>query len=107
MHVSAHLFGMAAAGFFMTSIFGLINLKTKISLHAGGVGMLVGYIVAYSLNQSFLLVWPMILAILVAGLVIMARLYLNKHTPKQVYLGFGLGSLITFISDLVFVYLGF
>jgi len=106
VHVSAHLFGMAAAGFFMTLSFGLINLKMKISLHAGGVGMLVGFIVAYSLNQSFLVIWPLILAIIVAGLVISARLILNKHTPKQVYLGFSLGSLITFGSDLFFVSFG-
>lgn len=103
--ISAHLFGMTAAGFFVTLFFGLINLKTKISLHAGGVGMLVGFIVAYSLNHAFIVIWPVVLSILIAGLVISSRLILNKHTPKQVYLGFLLGSLITFTSDLFFIYL--
>jgi hypothetical protein len=104
-HISAHLFGMTAAGFFVTLFFGLINLKTKISLHAGGVGMLVGFIVAYSFNHAFIVIWPIILSVLIAGMVISSRLILNKHTPKQVYLGFLLGSLITFASDLFFIYL--
>lgn len=97
--VSSHFLGLAYAGLAMSLVFVAINLKTKISLHAGGAGMLVGFVLAYYLEQSLFTTWPIYVIVMVAGLILMARIYLQKHTPFQAYLGFVLGSLITFSAD--------
>ncbi len=48
------------------------------------------------MEQSYLL-WPTAAVIVVAGLVMSARLYLDAHTPRQVMIGgvvgFGIGFL--------------
>ncbi|MCD6068611.1 MAG: putative rane protein [Bacteroidetes bacterium] len=83
----------AAATILLTAI---INLKWKISAHMMGIGGLAGSILAVSLilGQNFLMWFCFI--ILAAGLTGFARLELNAHTPKQVYVGFSLGMLTTF-----------
>lgn len=102
-YISGHLFAMAYSGLCVSVIFMTINNWTKISLHTGGAGMLVGFLIAYSLEQSLLLDWPIYFVVGLAGLIISARLILEKHTPKQAYLGFIAGSLITFVLDRLFI----
>ncbi len=97
--ISKHFIGLAIAGISMSVLYGIINYWTKISLHAGGVGMLVGFALAYSFEQSLLTLWPLYGVVLLAGLILMARIYLGKHTPQQAYLGFVIGSFITFSID--------
>lgn len=98
--ISAHLFGLAFAGLGMSILFLFANQFFKISLHGGGAGMLVSYVFAYAIDQKVLIFWPLYLSILLAGIILFSRLYLEKHSPKEAYLGFILGSLITFIADL-------
>lgn len=98
--ISAHLFGLAFAGLAMAIVFAIINQFFKISLHAGGAGMLLGFIFSYAIDQKVLVVWPIYVAIILGGLILASRLYLGKHTTKQAYWGFIFGSLITFIADL-------
>jgi membrane-associated phospholipid phosphatase len=76
-----------------------INFAWKISAHALGVGGLLGAIMGvahiYLLNP-----YPLfITVILMAGLTGTARIILEKHTPMQVYAGFGLGFLCTFAAS--------
>lgn len=91
----------------------IINLFFKISLHAVGMGGLVGMILIimwlYSYG-SFTLNIPLIgmceisinlvlmLSILIAGLVGSSRLFLHAHTSKELYLGFILGALAQLVS---------
>lgn len=69
----------------------LINLKWKVSVHATGAAGLLGCTIGlFQLNQfgdTFLLS----LVLLVVGLVLSARLRLNAHTPRQVYVGAAVG----------------
>lgn len=103
VYISKHLIGLTIAALCMSIGFGVVNYWTKISLHGGGAGMLVGFVLAYSLEQSLLMSWPMYGVIIIAGLVLMSRIYLEKHTPQQAYLGFVLGSFITFSIDYICV----
>ncbi|SNS06219.1 hypothetical protein SAMN06295967_102317 [Belliella buryatensis] len=69
----------------------------KISAHMMGVGGLLGIILAYSLILTgFNLLYPVLGAIILTGAVGTARLYLNAHTPSQVWGGFLLGFLVCF-----------
>lgn len=94
-----YIYALPLAGVFVTASYTLINRWIKISLHAGGAGILTGFIIAYSLDQVMFEFWTIIFVILASGLTIMARLFLRKHSPLEVYTGWSLAVLITFLIN--------
>lgn len=91
------LFGTAAV---MLIAMG-INFRWKISAHMIGIGGLIGGIMGiaqiYALNP-----WRgFIIGFLIAGCLGTSRLILQRHTPAQVYAGFGLGFTGIYISSLL------
>jgi hypothetical protein len=80
----------------------LINLKYKISAHMTGIGGLFGALISLSCLIKFDMTLFYILTIVVAGVIGMARLYLQEHKPGQLYSGFLLGLIVQ--SGLFFVY---
>ncbi|MCX7985628.1 MAG: hypothetical protein N2662_01630 [Bacteroidales bacterium] len=75
----------------------IILFYWKISTHAIGVGGLMAItFLLYTRWQAINLNW-LIFSIIISGLVCSARLWLKVHTERQVYAGFLLGFLITFI----------
>ncbi len=82
----------------------LINLYWKISAHSVGisglVGFMLGIIFKYSEDQLF---YPFLLALVAAGALMSARLYLNHHSPNQVMAGSALGFSISLVATLVFL----
>jgi hypothetical protein len=91
----------------------LINLFFKISIHATGMGGLVG-IVLISMwlfsYGTFDIAFPLLghiqvsmslllmLSIITAGLVGTARLWLKAHTPRELYFGYFIGLASQFIA---------
>jgi membrane-associated phospholipid phosphatase len=77
----------------------LITLFWKISAHAVGTGGLLGFLfgIVYSFAAVELL-YPTLVCVLAAGLLLSARLYLNAHTPAEVGAGFLLGLTICFTA---------
>ena len=70
----------------------LINLKFKISTHAIGCGGLVALYTLISYREDLILFKGFLIGfVLVSGIVMWARLYLQAHTEKEVYTGFLLG----------------
>jgi membrane-associated phospholipid phosphatase len=81
----------------------IFTLKLKISVHGAGTGGMIGFLAAFSvLDPMNRLLIPLALSIVVAGIVMSARLFLNAHTPKEVYLGTFLGFTVSFFSTLIF-----
>jgi hypothetical protein len=80
----------------------LINTRWKISAHTIGIGGVAGVVlgVIYRLQVDLELVFFVV--ILIAGIIVYARLRLNAHTPAQVYTGFLLGFLIQLILMLLY-----
>jgi hypothetical protein len=70
----------------------IISLWWQISAHAAGIGGMIGAMagIIIQFGESSLM-GSLLCFILLAGLVISARLELNAHTPKQVAAGFLLG----------------
>ena len=98
-------YALPLSGFILTSVFMAINRWIKISLHAGGAGILVGFLLAFYMEQQSFVSWILPVAIIASGLTISARLYLNKHRPIEVYTGWTLGVLITFLTHLIYLQL--
>lgn len=74
----------------------VINSWWKISIHMMGVGGLLGSFLGFFYLHEYSSVNLLAILILVAALTGFARLYMGKHDLPQVYVGYGLGALISF-----------
>jgi membrane-associated phospholipid phosphatase len=72
----------------------IINFWWKISIHAVGSGALIALVVVLSIKMHTPLTWFLIPVIMASGLVMSARLWLNSHSPAEVWSGFLLGLLV-------------
>lgn len=72
----------------------LISLRWKISAHLTGMGGLCAFIAVLSTTYgaSPSIMWVLIAAVLISGLVGVARLGLGSHTPAQAGAGYLLGA---------------
>lgn len=74
----------------MLLITALISTFSRISLHTIGWGGLTALVSYLSFAQPDLS-WILAFVVVMSGLVGTARIYLEEHSPRQVYLGFLLG----------------
>ena len=77
----------------------VITLFFKISVHAAGAGCMLGFLMSIMLIfPEHNLMWTLIIIVLIVGTILSARLYLDVHTPVEVYSGFSLGLFVSFFS---------
>ncbi len=69
----------------------ILNLWWKISIHAVGAGAITALLVILSIIMQADLMVFIVAAILISGLVMSARLFLDSHKPAEVWLGYFLG----------------
>lgn len=79
-----------------------LNSVHKISLHTVGMGGLIGMIFNILPQTDFQMIGILIVAILSAGLVGSARLYLKAHTNREIYGGYLIGFFGQFFAYNVF-----
>jgi len=90
-------------GGFLSAILCLfITRKMKISLHAMGVGSLLGFLIGYFQTQAQFGMWIIYLVIAMGVITTTSRLILDKHTLKQTAWGYGLGFFVQLIT--IFIY---
>ena len=69
----------------------------KVSIHSAGVSGVLGFLtVIYMSSPTLQLKYAIATALIISGLVMTARLFVNAHTPKQVLLGWVIGFVICF-----------
>jgi membrane-associated phospholipid phosphatase len=78
----------ASLGVFISFI---INIYSKVSLHGVGAGALVGLVLVMTRYSTFDLRVVFVCTILLAGIIGTARLLLDAHTPRQVFMGYMVG----------------
>lgn len=104
LHVPGYVGITAIGGTVALFIVMLINFRWKISAHLTGMGGLIGGVMSYYLTGGGEnLVFPLVLMV-VALMLMYARLYLNAHTPLQVVAGLLLGLCCTFIPNMILAY---
>lgn len=69
----------------------------QISTHMIGIGGMLGLLIALCYFMQMPILGFISVCIIEAGLVGFSRLYLNAHTPKQIYVGFSLGCSVQFL----------
>jgi hypothetical protein len=79
----------------------LANIYLKISMHAIGMGGLIGLFLIIMQQNTMLMTWPLSLAFLVTGLVCTARFIISNHTQKEIYSGLLTGLICQFIGAMV------
>lgn len=82
---------------FLILFAGVITYFWKISAHTLGVGGICGFLIELNtqvLDKGMLI--ALMVAIVISGLVMTARLLLKAHTPSQVYIGFLIGTIFGF-----------
>lgn len=97
-----YIFSLPLGGAIVLGIMGYVNRFRKISLHAAGVGILTGFIFAFCIGQVSYEFWMIIVSIIVSGLVISSRIYLEKHEPIEVILGYFISALVTFLVTFLY-----
>jgi hypothetical protein len=79
----------------------LANIYFKISMHAIGMGGMLGLFLIIMLYNTMLMTWPLCIVILITGLVCTSRLMVSNHTPKEIYWGLFLGLICQLTAALV------
>lgn len=79
----------------------IITRWWKISLHAAGMGIISGFIIAYYSGLEVFPFWVMPVVLILSGVVMSARMYLGKHSLAQCLTGFFLGGTVLAVTVIV------
>jgi len=91
-------------GTFLISIAGMMaNIYFKISMHAIGMGGVLGFFLVIFRSNSMLMTWPLSIAFLATGFVCTSRLLLRSHQQKDIYGGLFVGAVTQFAAAFVFL----
>jgi hypothetical protein len=91
VNLLAYSFFACALGLLFVYVLFFMNIKT--SLHTLGVAGLIGFICVISYNYKLNLLLPIMGLFLLFGVVAIARLKLDAHKSKEIYIGFLIGFL--------------
>ncbi len=74
-----------------------ITVFMKVSAHSAAAGGLIGFLLSIALKYTqHGLLFPLVGILLLAGMVMSARLYLNAHKPNEIFLGCAIGFCLSF-----------
>ena len=86
-------------GVFISSSAALIaNIYYKISMHAIGVGGMVGLFLVIMQQNTMLMTGSLTFALLITGIVCTSRMIVSDHQPKEIYAGLVVGLFCQFIG---------
>lgn len=89
-------------GVFLSSSAALLaNIRMKISMHAIGMGGLLGIFLVIMFQNTMLMTWPIALVLLITGLVCTSRMIVSDHTSKEIYAGLFLGLACQFVASVI------
>ncbi|CAN5305169.1 hypothetical protein BH09BAC2_BH09BAC2_05010 [soil metagenome] len=102
-NISLVLVSFIFSVFLSSSAAMILNIYNKVSMHAVGMGGLIGlfWVVTKTTHSSVAVPLPLMVVLLITGLVCTARLIITDHTPKQIYVGLITGILCQLIGGLI------
>lgn len=88
----------------MVLIATVITIFWKISIHSIGMAGVAGYLIGLNTLSPDPAYYISVLSwLILTGVTMSSRLYLNVHSPSQTYVGSLVGFLIAFLSIIIFV----
>jgi hypothetical protein len=86
-------------GVFISSSAALIaNIYYKISMHAIGMGGMLGLFLVVMQQNTMLMTGPLTFVLLTTGIVCTSRMIVSDHQPKEIYTGLMVGLICQFIG---------
>lgn len=85
------IYGLAAGSLLTVVLCTILTFSWKVSLHAAGMGILSGFLVIYYYHMDYYPMWILLLALIMSGVVMSARMYLKLHTLGQLVIGYFIG----------------
>jgi hypothetical protein len=79
------------AVFLSSSVALIANIYFKISMHAIGMGGVLGLFLVIMQSNSMLMTGPLSVALILTGMVCTARLLISNHSNKDIYMGLVVG----------------
>ncbi len=76
----------------------MANIYSKISMHAIGMGGVIGIFLVVMKTNTMLMTWPLAGAFLLTGIVCTSRLSVSDHSPKEIYSGLFLGIICQLVA---------
>jgi len=105
--LSVWFLAVLAVPMILLIIYTLISLRWKISAYMIGIGGLIGSILSICYNIKGLNLYVLfIILFILAGCLGVARLALNRNTPIQVYSGFLIGIVVSYLTVWLGAYWG-
>jgi|SRR6218665_1176782 len=100
------LMGLAVGSLITVILCAIVTFWFKISLHAAGMGILSGFLMAYFSEMRAYYLSVMVIVFLLSGVVMSMRMALNAHNLRQSLYGYALGFIITLYTCISLVYYG-
>lgn len=93
-HIPVFIKSFILSAAVLSLVISIINFRIKISIHSAGAGALMALILILSIKMHTPLTGLFIASAMISGLVLSSRLWLDSHTPLEVWSGFFLGVLV-------------
>jgi hypothetical protein len=91
-------------GVFLASSAALMaNIRMKVSMHAIGMGGLLGIFMVVMATNTMLMTWPLFTAIILTGAVCTSRLIISDHSSKEIYTGLLIGLACQLVAAYMYV----
>ena len=97
------LTSFAFAVFLSSSAALMANIYFKISMHAIGMGGVLGLFIVIMQQNNFLMTVPLTIAFLITGLVCTSRLIVSDHSPKEIYAGLVMGIVCQLVAAAMYL----
>jgi hypothetical protein len=81
----------------------MANIYYKISMHAIGMGGVLGLFIVIMQQNNMLMTVPLSIAFLIAGLVCTSRLIVSDHSAKEIYAGLLMGIVCQLVAAVVYL----
>lgn len=94
----AILLKVIAASISSMIVYFIILFFWNISIHLSALGGLLGFVIYLGINSNLNVLLTGFLVIIVSGIVASAQLFLQRHNPAQVYVGFITGLIVVYLS---------
>lgn len=96
------IYALAIGSFLTVFICTVITQWWKVSLHAAGMGIITGFLLAYYSNMMLYDFWMLPVTLVASGVVMSARMYLGKHNLAQCLVGYLIGTTMLATCVLLF-----
>lgn len=100
--VPKYLFSLPLSGMIASLAYYILTQWKKVSMHAGGAGIMTGFLFEYAFQMEQFQLWTIIVPILISGIVGSARIYLGKHTILEIFIGWITGTFLTFVVNFLY-----